>query len=202
MKELDEVDRLILSVARDLFFAQGIRKTEMKDIAAHVQIGRSTLYRRFTNKDVIAFYIARDILVELGGSIDVPDDGGNGFERFAAYARSYVQSLVSHIPEIRFLDEFDQIFTGNYPDEELSSIFRMPGKERGSFAYHFLQEGMADGSVRLPADAAYMSSLFTQSVMGTAQRILPREAHYIEEHGYGREFLFSLVELYLDAIRT
>ena len=224
MKKLDETDQLILSVAKKLFLEQGIRQTEMKDIAARVSIGRSTLYRRFSSKELISFYIALDILHTLNGAVPSeawePSDkfsdagsspapagsvgatGQNGYERFAAYARSYAQTLSDHIPEIRFLDEFDQIFTDSYPEDEMSSFFRHSCEIEGSYGERCLEEGVHDGSVRLNSSPQYMMNLFTQSVMGAAERILPREAHYIEEHGYGREFLFSLVELFLAAIRA
>jgi AcrR family transcriptional regulator len=207
MKHLDEIDRSILAIAKTLFLEQGIRKTEMKDIAAQAQIGRSTLYRRFPSKEILSFYIAVDILCTLDNAVPSESQKNiptckNGYEKFASFSKAYVSALTDHIPEIRFLDEFDQIFTDRYPDEEMSSLFRNANDIESSYGTLCLEEGVHDGSIRLNSSPQYMMNLFTQSVMGAAQRILPREAHYIEEHGYGREFLFSLVDLFLAGIQA
>lgn len=46
-------DRVMLDAARDEFERYGIRRTNMDDIARRAGISRSTLYRRFPNKDAL-----------------------------------------------------------------------------------------------------------------------------------------------------
>ena len=65
MRTLDEVDKRVIEVTRELFLQQGMQKTEMKHIAKQAGIGRSTLYRHFVSKEAISFHIAKDIIVEL-----------------------------------------------------------------------------------------------------------------------------------------
>ena len=204
MRNFDEIDRTILDISRQLFFDQGIRKTEMKDIALKCGIGRSTLYRRFESKDVIAFYIANEILADLSVATDsVLSDAGalSGLEKFKKFAHSYANTLMTHPLEVRFLDEFDQIFTDEYPAEVGEISFTSSHSPKNRFLIDIMEEGKKDGSMNYTETADYMAWLFTNMIMGIAQRVLPREKHYIEEQGYGKEFVSSAVEIFINSIR-
>ena len=204
MRNFDEIDRLILDISRQLFFDQGIRKTEMKDIAVKCGIGRSTLYRRFESKDVIAFHIASEILASLAAiTNDTLKDTGkaSALEKFEKFAHAYAYSLISHPSEIRFLDEFDQIFTDEYPEEvgDVSFAAFHGGKNRSLI--DLMEEGKKDGSMNFSETPDYMAWLFTNMIMGIAERVLPREKHYIEEQGYGKEFVSSAVEIFINSVK-
>ena len=204
MREFDEVDRSVIAVSEKLFFEQGIRKTEMKDIAVRCGIGRSTLYRRFESKDVIAFYIANDILASLSketaASLD-NTDGMTAFEKFKKFAHAYAKTLINHPAQIRFLDEFDQIFTDEYPDEVGDVTFANVHSDKLNPLRSLLEEGKKDGSMHFSEEPGYMAWLFTNMIMGVGERVLPREKHYIDEQGYGREFITSAVEIFINSIR-
>jgi len=40
------------------------------------------------------------------------------------------------------------------------------------------------------------------TLLGVAQRILPREKNYRQEYGYGREILYNVMELMLESVRN
>src|ERR1700722_16240126 len=48
---MTEVDRLILDTARTVFETYGVRRANIEDVAARAGVSRSTIYRRFPNKD-------------------------------------------------------------------------------------------------------------------------------------------------------
>ena len=204
MREFDEVDRSVISVAEKLFFEQGIRKTEMKDIAVKCGIGRSTLYRRFESKDVIAFYIANDILALLSKDTAASlknTEGMTAFEKFKKYAHAYAKTLITHSAEIRFLDEFDQIFTDEYPAEVGEVTFEKVHSGKVNPLCMLLEEGKKDGSMHFSESPVYMAWLFTNMIMGVGERVLPREQHYIDEQGYGKEFITSAVEIFINSVK-
>ncbi|MGA9678432.1 MAG: TetR/AcrR family transcriptional regulator [Mycobacterium sp.] len=50
-ESITEVDRLILDTARTVFETYGVRRANIEDVAARAGVSRSTIYRRFPNKD-------------------------------------------------------------------------------------------------------------------------------------------------------
>jgi TetR/AcrR family transcriptional regulator len=50
-ESITEVDRLILDTARAVFETYGVRRANIEDVAARAGLSRSTIYRRFPNKD-------------------------------------------------------------------------------------------------------------------------------------------------------
>lgn len=203
---LDEMDRKILKVSKELFMSKGIRETEMKDIAKKAEIGRSTLYRHFAGKELIAFYIAKDILTELKNySEDKLSQHKNlksGYEKLASGMILFAGKLLESRDEIRFLDEFDQFFTDSYPESEEASEYTQFNKNKDMGIYQMFLEGIADGSVKKVENPEFEVDVLVNTIFGIAQRIIPRREHYIEEHGYCDEMLEEAVRLMLLAIKA
>ncbi len=203
---LDEMDRKILKVSKELFMSKGIRETEMKDIAKKAEIGRSTLYRHFAGKELIAFYIAKDILTELKNySEDKLSQHKNlksGYEKLANGMILFAGKLLESRDEIRFLDEFDQFFTDSYPESEEASEYTQFNKNKDMGIYQMFLEGIADGSVKKVENPEFEADVLVNAIFGIAQRIIPRREHYIEEHGYCDEMLEEAVRLMLLAIKA
>lgn len=201
---LDELDYKIISVARKFFLEEGIRKTEMKDIARTAEIGRSTLYRHFQSKEDIAFFIAKDILsgfheayvgVEFG-------EKDSGYEKFQRIVLCYMQVLIDNTDKVKFLDEFDQLFTETYPKTEEAQDFIKYNQSKNSIIYKIFQEGMQDGSIGAVDNPDFEADVLMHTILGLAQRVLPREEHFLEEHGYSTEYLKEAVRLLLNAIKA
>lgn len=184
MRTLDEVDKRIIDVAREMFLQQGIQKTEMKHIAKHAGIGRSTLYRHFVSKEAISFYIAKDILVELQ-EISVGDqiaENMNGYDKLVLYLNTMAKTMINNPEKVRFLDEFDQIFTGVYPDSEEADAYVSFNNAYRSPAVRYYNEGIQDGSIRKNEGCSDEIEIILNLLWGLAQRVIPREQHYIQEH--------------------
>ena len=51
-------------------------------------------------------------------------------------------------------------------------------------------------------DANMLELTIGNTLLGVAQRILPREKNYRQEYGYGREILYNVMELMLEGVRN
>ncbi len=203
---LDEMDKKILEVSRELFLSKGIRETEMKDIAQRAGIGRSTLYRHFSAKELIAFYIAKDILTSLKDyseeKLTERKDLKSGYEKLLNGMLLFAEKLVSSRKEIRFLDEFDQYFTDSYPESEEASEYIQFNKDKDMGIYQMFLEGMEDGSIRRMENPEFEADTLINAIIGFAQRIIPRREHYMEEHGFCEEMLEEAIKLMLMGLKA
>lgn len=184
-------DQRIIDTARELFLERGLAATEMKDIAQRVGIGRSSLYRHFESKESLAFSIAAGILTELDKAEAEPlPETADGASALLFILERYVERLIGRIEQVRFLDEFDQLFSDAYPAGKAANDYIAFIKElKHSSVEEALARGAADGSL-LPIQSTDFTARFLQNtLLGLAQRVLPRAAHYQEEQGYSLEFL-------------
>lgn len=203
---LDKADEKILEVSRELFLTMGLRATEMKDIAVRAGIGRSTLYRHFTGKEIIAFYIAKDILTGLWGLTEKECERlnslDNGYEKLEETMLLFSSKLIENRDKVRFLDEFDQYFTDDYPASEEADEYIQFNKNKETVMYQYYLEGMKDGSIKAAEDIEFKIDVLLNTALGIAQRIIPRREHYLEEHGYCEELLKEAIRLILLGIKA
>lgn len=203
---LDKMDENILEVSRELFLTRGLRATEMKDIAVRAGIGRSTLYRHFNGKEIIAFYIAKDILTGLRELTKTESERLNslnsGYEKLEETMLLFTSKLIENRDKVRFLDEFDQYFTDDYPASEEADEYIQFNKNKDTVMYQYFLEGMKDGSIKAVTDVEFKIDVLLNTALGIAQRIIPRREHYLEEHGYCEELLKEAVRLILLGIKA
>lgn len=204
MKALDEVDKKIIEVARTEFLTKGIRRTEMKDIAIQAGIGRSTLYRHFASKELISFYIAQDILIELQEitPTQIELDCITGYDKLVNYLYQMTQVMIQSSEKIKFLNEFDQIFTDVYPDSEEATRYVEFVHTYQNPAIGYYKEGIKDGSIRVVDEQQIDIRVILALLFGLAQRVIPREQHYVQEHSTtGEDYFRSALLLLLEPIR-
>ncbi|MCP1242942.1 TetR/AcrR family transcriptional regulator [Acetobacter lambici] len=60
-KMSEELDRLILQTASQLFAEQGYAATSMEQIAASAQVGKQTIYRRHASKEALFMTVMTDL---------------------------------------------------------------------------------------------------------------------------------------------
>lgn len=58
----------ILEAFRALFFEQGYDVVDIRDVASRANVGRSTLYKHFRNKEDLLIQSLRPLLVQLAGA--------------------------------------------------------------------------------------------------------------------------------------
>ncbi len=197
------VENEVIEVAKALFLEKGLSKTEMKEIAVQVGISRSTLYRMYSSKDVLAFAVAQIFLHEIFTERDINISGkdANGYEILVQYIHQLIEELISHVEYLKYLLEFDQVFTGNYPDiPETQEYISFNRKNRETLC-RLINKGIADGSIKPGLDVGELELSIGNTVLAIAQRILPREKHYYEEYGMGREIVYNVMDMILSSIR-
>lgn len=206
MRELSEIDERILEESRKQFLEQGIMNTEMKDIAKRLGCSRSTLYRHFANKGDILLLLAQRALAVIDRAVKIPADKTFtcGYEALEWQMKSMVQTLVLHIDEVTFLRDFDCLFTKEYPDTDEKRNFLYNASNSASLMYvtESILRGIQDGSIKGFKDPDLLALTITNASLSMAQRILPREALYIEEHGYGRELLRCQMEVLMASVKN
>ena len=81
---------------------------------------------------------------------------------------------------IKYLSEFDQMFSGDYPDTPEARKYVQFNRQRHDrqILLNILRLGTEDGSIRGDIDANMLELTIGNTLLGVAQRILPREKNY------------------------
>lgn len=206
MRELNDVDKQILKIARKLFIEHGIVDTEMKDIATKLGTSRSTLYRHFASKNDILMLLAQEAISGIMYAVRIPDGARfkNGFEMLAWQIRQLTEILITHVEDVIFLRDFDFLFSKEYPETSETSSFlqQIYGVDiEGGFRDTIIK-GIVDKSIRPIDNVDLMTLTIAHGCIALAQRILPREELFIKEHGYGQEIIRNYAESMLDLLKN
>lgn len=194
--------RRILTVARQYFLETGIKNAEMKELAERVGIGRSTLYRYFSEKEDIALILTGELLTELFEQ-SIPPEGLNGYDSIYWHIMKYQQILFEHPEYIRFFVEFDYVFTGEYPDTKEAEKYVASLRRMNRIVVGYMRRGLEDGSIRPLDTPEVMCNIMMNVNMGLAQRLLPRSAHYEAEEGQaGYEIAKRALELMMEHFKA
>ena len=191
--------RKVLDTAQELFLTLGYSQVEMKDVAARSGISRSTLYRIFPSKEALAFYVSLYIFQGQPLYYTGPLPEGDGLTRLAFAVRRSAQLLSLRRAQVAYLTQFDIVFSGNYPDMEVSGYYAAYVRSMGRPFLQLIQEGIDDGSIRPLKDPRLAAVTLSNALLAMAQRVLPREEHFRREQGYGGEMLTELAETLIDA---
>ncbi len=204
--KLDAKKRAVIEIAEDLFLSQGLAATEMKEIARRASISRSTLYRMFDSRETLAFAVADKCLHELFDPkpLEIYGTGRSGFEILRSYSNNLIETMIQGVRYVKYLSEFDQIFSGDYPDTPEAQKYVRFNRQRHDrqILLNILRLGVEDGSIRGDIDANMLELAIGNTILGVAQRILAREKNYRQEYGYGREILYNVMELMLEGVRN
>ncbi len=80
----------ILNTAEQLFFSKGFENVSLNDIAKELQLGRSTLYLYFENKEELFFAIVlRGALILHKLIKEEVKDADTAIEKLAAFRKAY-----------------------------------------------------------------------------------------------------------------
>ena len=204
--KLDVKKRAVIEIAENLFLSQGLATTEMKEIARCASISRSTLYRMFDSRETLAFAVADKCLHELFDPkpMEIYGTDRSGFEILRSYSSNLIETMIQGVRYVKYLSEFDQMFSGDYPDTPEARKYVQFNRQRHDrqILLNILRLGTEDGSIRGDIDANMLELTIGNTLLGVAQRILPREQNYRQEYGYGREILYNVMELMLEGVRN
>ena len=204
--KLDVKKKAVIEIAENLFLSQGLATTEMKEIARCASISRSTLYRMFDSRETLAFAVADKCLHELFGPkpMEIYGTDRSGFEILRSYSSNLIETMIQGVRYVKYLSEFDQMFSGDYPDTPEARKYVQFNRQRHDrqILLNILRLGTEDGSIRGDIDANMLELTIGNTLLGVAQRILPREKNYRQESGYGREILYNVMELMVEGVRN
>lgn len=177
--KLDVKKRAVIEIAENLFLSQGLATTEMKEIARCASISRSTLYRMFDSRETLAFAVADKCLHELFDPkpMEIYGTDRSGFEILRSYSSNLIETMIQGVRYVKYLSEFDQMFSGDYPDTPEARKYVQFNRQRHDrqILLNILRLGTEDGSIRGDIDANMLELTIGNTILGVAQRILPRE---------------------------
>lgn len=205
MDRIEETKTKIINAARELFLQEGIVNTDMKDIADRAGISRSTIYRYFSGTTDIIMVLAKDAVIKITNSIVIPDGYrfATGFDAFAWQLNSMIEALVHNRDDVTFIRDFDCVYRKSYPETEHTDDFiqQVTRASANGPMQKSYDTGIKDGSIRRSANPELYVLSIIQGALSIAERTLPREEKFIEEHGYGQEMLRCYAEIVLSAIK-
>ena len=204
--KLDVKKKAVIEIAENLFLSQGLATTEMKEIARCASISRSTLYRMFDSRETLAFAVADKCLHELFDPkpMEIYGTDRSGFEILRSYSSNLIETMIQGVRYVKYLSEFDQMFSGDYPDTPEARKYVQFNRQRHDrqILLNILRLGTEDGSIRGDIDANMLELTIGNTLLGVAQRILPREKNNRQEYGSGREILYNVMELMVEGVRN
>lgn len=193
----------ILDEAEKLFIENGIADTQMKDIAAAVNINRRTLYRYFPTKDHLTFEIEITMLRQIKKHLTLDSEEitrVSGYEKIKTFFE-YV-NLEDIKKQVRFTAEFDRYYQKDYPTPELQKLFIEFLNPNYDPLYHYICEGINDGSIRDDMTAKGLYQFISQSFLALFQRLILRENHLKYEYCDNIDFHNIFREIILSGIKS
>ncbi|MCP4130841.1 MAG: TetR/AcrR family transcriptional regulator [bacterium] len=181
----EKTDKAIIDAAVEVFINSGLEKATMGDIADRAGITRRTLYRYYASKEVLALAVEIQVfqkIITVVKSLN-KTTSGNGFEKLKQFFDNYIGLIDSFKKEIRFTGEFDNYFTGGYPDKEFSNKLKNLLKPAETLVVAIIKEGISDGSVKRDLDAVLTYYVLSNAYLSIAQRIVIRGKLMKKEQG-------------------
>jgi len=181
----EEIRAAVIEEGRKRFLNIGIANTQMNLIAKSVGISRSTLYLYFPSKVELVFHVARELLGSVTRSVNQHIDSANcqsGFSAVHEYLSFLLNFYRANTSIARFIDEFDSIYTGDYPDVEETRLYASDMAAYMNVFYARIARGQADGSIRTDLPANVLGSVLVDGLYGFIQRLFPRKSHIEKEH--------------------
>jgi AcrR family transcriptional regulator len=185
--------RRILDAARASFGQKGIDRVTMAEIITAAGLMGSTVYQYFANKDEIVWALVREVLERFRAVLQDQVDPvqGTALIRITALLKVIGAQLSTAISDVRFMAEFDALYTRNWSAEQLieleEELFPMGMKQLRPL----VQEGIDDGSLRpdLNADTAMHAVLTT--VIASQRRLASLGDRIEKEFGRPIEALMN-----------
>ncbi len=201
----EEIRQAVYEAAKACFLSDGIAATEMKKIAADIGIGRSTLYRYFPSKELLAVLVAAEMIDGLLFADLVPciDPALDGYGKTRAFFTLYIERLRERPDVLRFFLEYDSMLSRGNADfpERRAFEARVFADLEGIAA--FVREGQADLSVRADVEPVAFAVMLVNSAVGLAQRFLTHTTGEGERYGLDISMLLRLqTDLILRAIKA
>ena len=198
----DEIRAAIIRVARESFMRVGIEKSMMNNIAKGAGVSRSTLYLYYPSKANLTFVIAMEEIESMTRLAEkyVRTSGAiSGFEKMCGYVESFIQYYRDNECFVRFINEFDTIYSSAYPNIEEAHAYSLQMAKDIGILYGYISEGQEDGSIRADIPSNLLGSILADGLFGLLQRILPRKEHIEQEHSVSVDEVIRLYASFMES---
>lgn len=112
-REKEELQKSILTAAREVFLEKGFDQTSIRSIAQKIEYSPTTIYLYFKDKDAILYALHTEGFQLLTSKMEVLNSVENPFERLKAMGRIYLQFAME------YSDYYDLMFVQNSPMHKL-----------------------------------------------------------------------------------
>lgn len=207
MRDGSATEEKILKLAKKMIIKDGIANLDMKVLAEKIGCSRSTLYRHFSSKgDIMIKLVEESLQIISSSSQNLPKDihFDNGFEEFSWYVNERAKALIKEVDSVTFIRDYDCLYTNAYPQSSHLEGFKdfIKGDYLSDPWFIAFKKGMEDGSIRHFDDPKLQVLTISNGLLGIAERVVPRIPFYIQEQGYGEEFVLNQANLYLNSIKN
>jgi TetR/AcrR family transcriptional regulator, cholesterol catabolism regulator len=118
MEPFDRRLEHLLSVAAQIFAAQGFHRTSMRDLSRASKMSLAGMYYYVKSKDDLLFQIQRNCFEQvLAGAAEATAPATGPEERLAAFIRHHVAFFARHMAEMKVLSHEAESLTGGSLDQ-------------------------------------------------------------------------------------
>ena len=161
----------ILDAAEKRFVERGIDRVTMAELTAASGLQPSTMYQYFSNKDDIVWAIVGNIMAKVSArSSEAGASSKSALDKIVAFLEYMAEELSNQRAQVRFMAEFDAMYSRDWPVERLLKLEaeRNIGRE---VLRNLVREGIADGSLRPELDPSVTMQAVVNAAVGTQRRL-------------------------------
>ncbi len=180
--QVDETRNKILEAAEKLFIEKGLYDTRMLDIAAEVDLSRTSLYRYYTDKlelslSIVKICIRRINSIEDQRTYEALKDGLGKVE-YLLKSRWLSPGLSD---TYRFLAEFDSYYSGSrIPESFREKMENLLLPDENDKMLKAIEEGQRDHSVTNSCDSRLLKEIIENGIRSLHNRLILRGAVMID----------------------
>jgi AcrR family transcriptional regulator len=163
-REREEVRRMILDAAHDLFAREGYDRVTMRRIAEAIEYSPTTIYNHFEDKDDLVQSLCEEDFARLLGALQAKEAPADPVEQIRQLGLAYARFGVDHPNHYRFMfmtpAKFEHV-------HELSSS----GQQAFGLVRSAVERAIASGAFR-PGDATALAQVLWASLHGVVALLI------------------------------
>ncbi len=201
----DKVQNSLLEACKKLFQENGIRDTEMQQIAVEAGISRSTLYRYITDKDQLVFMVATDLIFELVNRClsHAMEPNANGLTKLRNFSYILAREIVSQPGLARFLTEFNLLYGSRQFDMPEARMYTEGMDKLMHREAQFLFEGLSDGSIRPMDEPMLFATILIHTIYGLSKLTITANLFSGSTYALPSERIIqNAVDILIDSIKA
>jgi AcrR family transcriptional regulator len=163
-REREEVRRMILDAAHDLFAREGYDRVTMRRIAEAIEYSPTTIYNHFEDKDDLVQSLCEEDFARLLGALQAKEAPADPVEQIRQLGLAYARFGVDHPNHYRFMfmtpAKFEHV-------HELSGS----GRQAFGLVRSAVERAIASGAFR-PGDATALAQVLWASLHGVVALLI------------------------------